>query len=74
MTALTTARPDLVLFDKSAKSHKVFLVELTMTWDTVANTDAASSRKHVRYENPTLDIRNNGMLTRKCGLLCSYQI
>ena len=50
----------MVLIDRTAAPQKVYLVELTMTWDTVANTEAARTRKHARYEHLTTDIQERG--------------
>jgi hypothetical protein len=58
--ALTTSRPDLVLINRSTAPHHVVLAELTMTWDTVANTDRARDRKEARYQYLTEDIKENG--------------
>ena len=58
--ALTGSRPDLVLIDRAATPQKVYLVELTVTWDTVANTESARNRKHARYEHLSADIEENG--------------
>ena len=55
---LTGSRPDLVLIDR--KNKKVTLLELTITWDTVANTDAARDRKQARYTFLTEDIEEKG--------------
>ena len=56
--ALTTSRPDLVLVD--TKTKKVTLIELTITWDTAANTDAAGERKQARYTYLSEDIEEKG--------------
>ena len=58
--ALTGSRPDLVLVDRSCNPHHVILAELTVTWDTVANTDRARDRKEARYQYLSEDIRQNG--------------
>ena len=55
---MTESRPDLVLVDIDSK--KVFLVELTMTWDTPANVEAARARKQARYAYLADDIEANG--------------
>ena len=55
---LTGSRPDLVLVDRSNK--KVSLIELTITWDTTANTDAARDRKQARYTYLQEDIEEKG--------------
>ena len=55
---LTGSRPDLVLVDRQSK--KVSLIELTITWDTTANTDAARDRKQARYAYLKEDIEERG--------------
>ena len=57
---LTSSRPGLVLLDRAASPPKLYLVELTMTWDTVPNTEAARNRKQARYEHLSSDIEENG--------------
>ena len=56
--ALTGSRPDLVLINRTTK--QVILAELTVTWDTVANTEAAKDRKQARYHYLAEDIKANG--------------
>ena len=56
--ALTTSRPDLVLINRSTAPQHVVLAELTMTWDTVANTDRARDRKEARYQYITEDMQS----------------
>ena len=55
---LTGSRPDLVLVDRQSK--KVSLIELTITWDTTANTDSARDRKQARYAYLKEDIEERG--------------
>ena len=55
--ALTASRPDLVLIDRSVTPQHVILAELTVTWDTVGNTDRARDRKQARYQHLSDDIR-----------------
>ena len=57
--ALTTSRPDLVLINRSTAPQHVVLAELTMTWDTVANTDRVRDMKEARYQYLTKDIKEN---------------
>ena len=58
--ALTTSRPDLVLVNRGCTPQQVILAELTMTWDTSANTNNARDRKEARYQFLTEDIQQNG--------------
>ena len=58
--ALTASRPDLVLIDRSSNPPHVILAELTVTWDTVHNTDRARDRKQARYQYLCEDIRERG--------------
>ena len=64
--ALTTSRPDLVIIDRSCNTQHVILAELTVTWDTVVNTDRARNRKEARYQCLTQDIKDKGF---KCSNL-----
>ena len=58
--ALTGSRPDLVLVNRASSPVQVILAELTMTWDTVANTNNARDRKQARYQYLTEDIQQRG--------------
>ena len=58
--ALTTSRPDLVVISRGCTPQQVILAELTMTWDTPANTNNARDRKEARYQFKTEDIQQNG--------------
>ena len=55
--ALTVQKPDLVVVDKSAAPKRVLLIELTVTWDSAHNFQAALERKTARYERLTEDLR-----------------
>ena len=48
------------MFDRAATPQKVYLVELTMKWDTASNTESARNRKHARYKHLSADIEENG--------------
>ena len=58
--ALTASRPDLVLIDRSCNPPHVILAELTVTWDSLNNTDRARDRKEARYQYLCEDIRERG--------------
>ena len=57
--AMTAQKPDLVIINQS-KVMEVKLVELTLSWDTPENLDAAAARKAERYKELTTTIQGNG--------------
>ena len=66
--ALTVQKPDLVVVDKSAAPKRVLLIELTVTWDSAHNFQAALERKTTRYERLTEDLRAGGVDARNLPL------
>ena len=46
---LTDQVPDLVILDSSSSPTKVYLVELTVPWDSDTMISNAYARKKVRY-------------------------
>ena len=57
---LTDQVPDLVIVDSSSSPTTVYLVELTIPWDSDTMINNAYSRKKVRYTYLSSDIENNG--------------
>ena len=55
-TVLTGQKPDLVILDRSLSPAKVYLVELTIPWDSEAMINNACDRNKKRYTYLCSDI------------------
>ena len=58
---LTGQVPDIVIHDRSASPHKIYLLELTCPWDSPASFLKAHDRKTDRYDRQTLDLEEAGL-------------
>ena len=57
---MTGQKQDFVIVNRTPEPPKVRLGELTVPWDTTANSDATLKRKNEKYEALTNNIKRNG--------------
>ena len=61
---VTGQRPDLVIIDSSTPTKTVYLLELTVCFETAGNMEAANARKYERYTSLSEDIKEAGYICK----------